>query len=153
MRRGFLYLVAIMDWVSRRVLAWRLPNTMDADFCIEALRRRVGAVFGDPVVATAILDRLFHHSQVTTICGDSYRQREMRRSGLLQKAGPALESTSCATGPVSHVSPDQFSMSFDSSANCRQLGGIHMERAISQWYRLPGSNGRPPNPQSGALTS
>ena len=37
MRRGFLYLVAIMDWASRRVLAWRLSNTMDADFCIEAL--------------------------------------------------------------------------------------------------------------------
>lgn len=37
MRRGFLYLVAIMDWASRRVLAWRLSNSMDADFCIEAL--------------------------------------------------------------------------------------------------------------------
>ena len=37
MRRGFLYLVAIMYWSSRRVLAWRLSNTMDADFCIEAL--------------------------------------------------------------------------------------------------------------------
>ncbi len=37
MRRGFLYLVAIMDWVSRRVLAWRLSNTMDTGFCIEAL--------------------------------------------------------------------------------------------------------------------
>ena len=37
MRRGFLYLVAIMDWSSRRVLSWRLSNTMDADFCIEAL--------------------------------------------------------------------------------------------------------------------
>ena len=37
MARGFLYLVAIMDWVSRCVLAWRLSNTLDADFCIEAL--------------------------------------------------------------------------------------------------------------------
>jgi putative transposase len=37
MRRGFLYLVAIMDRASRRVLAWRLSNSMDADFCIEAL--------------------------------------------------------------------------------------------------------------------
>jgi hypothetical protein len=37
MRRGFLYLVAIMDWFSRRVLAWRLSNTMEADFCIEAI--------------------------------------------------------------------------------------------------------------------
>jgi DNA replication protein DnaC len=46
-----------------------------------------GAVFGDPVVATAILDRLLHHSQVFTIRGDSYRLREKRRSGLI-KATP-----------------------------------------------------------------
>ena len=37
MARGFLYLVAIMDWYSRYVLAWRLSNTLDADFCVEAL--------------------------------------------------------------------------------------------------------------------
>jgi DNA replication protein DnaC len=51
-----------------------------------------GTVFGDPVVATAILDRLLHHSTVITIRGDSYRLREKRRSGLLQKAGPAPET-------------------------------------------------------------
>ena len=45
-----------------------------------------GQVFGDAVVATAILDRLLHHSHVLTIRGDSYRLREKRRSGLL-KAG------------------------------------------------------------------
>ena len=45
-----------------------------------------GTVFGDPVVATAILDRLLHHSYVLTIRGDSYRLREKRRSGLLQKS-------------------------------------------------------------------
>jgi putative transposase len=38
MRRGFLYLVAVMDWASRMVLAWRLSNTMEADFCIDALQ-------------------------------------------------------------------------------------------------------------------
>jgi hypothetical protein len=43
-----------------------------------------GNVFGDPVVATAILDRLLHHSQVITIRGDSYRLREKRRSGLIK---------------------------------------------------------------------
>ena len=37
MARGFLYLVVIMDWVSRAVLAWRLSNTLGADFCVEAL--------------------------------------------------------------------------------------------------------------------
>lgn len=42
MRRGFLYLVAVMDWASRRVLAWRLSNTMDVSFCIEALDEAMG---------------------------------------------------------------------------------------------------------------
>jgi len=37
MARGFLYLMVIMDWVSRAVLAWRLSNTLGADFCVEAL--------------------------------------------------------------------------------------------------------------------
>jgi DNA replication protein DnaC len=43
-----------------------------------------GSVFGDPVVATAILDRLLHHSHVLTIRGDSYRLREKRRAGLIK---------------------------------------------------------------------
>ena len=51
-----------------------------------------GAVFGDAVVATAILDRLLHHSQIITIRGDSYRLREKRRSGLLQKPAAAPET-------------------------------------------------------------
>jgi DNA replication protein DnaC len=51
-----------------------------------------GMVFGDPVVATAILDRLLHHSHVVTIRGDSYRLREKRRSGLLQKSTPARQT-------------------------------------------------------------
>jgi putative transposase len=37
MRRGFLYLVAIMDWATRKVLAWRVSNTMDVEFCLDAL--------------------------------------------------------------------------------------------------------------------
>ena len=35
--RGFMYLVAIIDWYSRKVLSWRVSNTMDTDFCIDAL--------------------------------------------------------------------------------------------------------------------
>jgi len=46
-----------------------------------------GEVFGDTVLATAILDRLLHHSHVITIHGESYRLREKRRSGLMRK-GP-----------------------------------------------------------------
>ncbi len=37
MRKGFLYLVAVMDWATRKVLSWRISNSMDVDFCLESL--------------------------------------------------------------------------------------------------------------------
>jgi putative transposase len=46
-KRGFLYLVAIMDWQSRKVLAWRLSNTMETQFCVEALEEAL-ARYGVP---------------------------------------------------------------------------------------------------------
>ena len=49
MRRGFLYLVAIMDWHSRKVLAWQLSNSMDADFCVDALKEAI-AKHGTPEI-------------------------------------------------------------------------------------------------------
>jgi len=45
--KGFCYLVAIMDWYSRRVLSWRVSNTLDADFCVEALKEAL-QLFGKP---------------------------------------------------------------------------------------------------------
>jgi putative transposase len=47
MRRGFLYLVAVMDWATRKVLAWRVSNTLEAEFCLEALEEAL-ARFGRP---------------------------------------------------------------------------------------------------------
>jgi len=49
MRRGFLYLVAIVDWASRAVLSWRLSTTMEADFCVEALNEAIER-FGVPEI-------------------------------------------------------------------------------------------------------
>ena len=49
MARGFLYLVVIMDWVSRAVLAWRLSNTLGAEFCVEALEEALSH-YGRPEV-------------------------------------------------------------------------------------------------------
>ncbi|CAM4419400.1 Integrase catalytic domain-containing protein [Palleronia rufa] len=48
-KRGFPYLVAIMDWATRKVLSWRLSNTMHADFCVEALEDAI-ARFGTPEI-------------------------------------------------------------------------------------------------------
>jgi putative transposase len=49
MARGFLYLVVIMDWVSRAVLAWRLSNTLGAEFCVEALEEAL-SLHGRPEI-------------------------------------------------------------------------------------------------------
>ena len=49
MRRGFLYLVAIMDWHTRKVLSWRISNTLEADFCVEALNEAIYK-FGPPEI-------------------------------------------------------------------------------------------------------
>jgi putative transposase len=66
MRRGFLYLVAIMDWRSRRVLAWRLSNTMDTDFCIEALEEAM-TKFGKPTIFNTDQGSQFTSPRFTTI--------------------------------------------------------------------------------------
>ena len=49
MARGFLYLVAIMDWASRKVLAWRLSNTLDTEFCVDALEEALSR-YGTPEI-------------------------------------------------------------------------------------------------------
>ena len=49
MRKGFLYLVAIIDWHTPKVLAWRISNTLEADFCVEALNEAIHK-FGPPEI-------------------------------------------------------------------------------------------------------
>jgi putative transposase len=49
MARGFVYLVAVMDWFSRKVLSWRISNSMTADFCVEALEEAI-AKYGPPEI-------------------------------------------------------------------------------------------------------
>jgi putative transposase len=49
MARGFVYLVAVMDWYSRKVLSWRISNSMTADFCVEALEEAINR-YGAPEI-------------------------------------------------------------------------------------------------------
>ena len=49
MRRGFVYLVAIMDLHTRKVLSWHISNTLEADFCVDALNEAI-ARFGPPEI-------------------------------------------------------------------------------------------------------
>ena len=63
MRRGFLYLVAVMDWSTRKVLSWRVSNTMEVDFCIEALEEAMD-LFGRPAIFNSDQGSQFHLTPV-----------------------------------------------------------------------------------------
>jgi putative transposase len=49
MARGFVYLIAVIDWYTRKVLAWRLSNTLSTDFCVDALEEAL-AKYGSPEI-------------------------------------------------------------------------------------------------------
>ncbi len=66
MQKGFLYLVAIMDWSTRKVLSWRLSNTMDAEFCIEALQEAL-IRYGAPEIFNTDQGSQFTTSRFTDV--------------------------------------------------------------------------------------
>ncbi|QSR20509.1 hypothetical protein CA833_25650 (plasmid) [Novosphingobium sp. KA1] len=70
MRRGFLYLVAIMDWATRKVLAWRLSNTMDAGFCVAALEEAL-ARYGRPEIFNTDQGSQFTSFAFTSVLRDA----------------------------------------------------------------------------------
>jgi len=70
MRKGFLYLVAVMDWATRKVLAWKLSNTMEADFCIEALQDAL-ARFGAPEIFNTDQGSQFTSPRFTQVLKDA----------------------------------------------------------------------------------
>jgi len=70
MRRGFLYLVAVMDWHSRKVLSWRLSNTLDADFCAAALEEAL-AKYGIPDIFNTDQGCQFTSYEFTQILKDA----------------------------------------------------------------------------------
>ena len=71
MPKGHLYLVAVLDWHSRKLLSWRLSNTMDADFCVEALAEAL-AKYGRP--------EIFNTDQGSQFTGEGF-------TGVLKEAG------------------------------------------------------------------
>jgi len=70
MRRGFLYLVAIMDWASRSVLSWRLSNSLDASFCVEALEEAI-ARYGCPEIFNTDQGSQFTSYEFTQVLRDA----------------------------------------------------------------------------------
>jgi len=65
-KKGFWYLIAIMDWHSRKVLSWRLSNTMTADFCVAALQEAL-ALYGTPEIFNTDQGSQFTSEYFTTV--------------------------------------------------------------------------------------
>jgi putative transposase len=66
MARGFVYLTAVMDWFTRRILAWRLSNTMEASFCIDAVEE-VLAKHGCPQIFNTDQGSQFTSTEFTSV--------------------------------------------------------------------------------------
>jgi putative transposase len=66
MAKAFAYLVAVMDWASRKVLSWRLSNTMTTDFCTEALEEAI-ARYGRPEIFNTDQSAQFTSEQFTGV--------------------------------------------------------------------------------------
>jgi putative transposase len=66
MARGFVYLAAVMDWFARRILAWRLSNTMEASFCIDAIEQAI-ANYGCPQIFNTDQGSQFTSAEFTSV--------------------------------------------------------------------------------------
>jgi putative transposase len=71
MAKGFMYLVAIMDWQTRKVLSWRLSNTRDSDFCVEALEEALSR-YGAPEIFNTEQGAQFTADAVTRVLKDHH---------------------------------------------------------------------------------
>jgi len=71
MAKGFLYMVVVMDWVSRPVLAWRLSNTLGTDFCVEALEEALSR-YGRPEIFNTDQGSQFTSDDFTRMLKDHY---------------------------------------------------------------------------------
>lgn len=80
MRRGFVYLCAILDWASRRVLAWRLSNTLTTDFCLEAVQEALTR-YGRPEIFNTDQGCQFTGHEFTGLLKDQGIQISMDGTG------------------------------------------------------------------------
>ena len=133
-RRGFLYLVAIMDWATRHVLAWRLSNTMDARFCVEAQREAM-ARYGKP--------EIFNTDQ-----GSQFTSLDF--TGVLKDAGVAI-SMDGRGRCLDNIFIERLwrSLKYEAVYLHELTDGFAAERVIGEWMEFYNPE-RPPSALDGA---
>jgi putative transposase len=83
MSRGFMYLVAVMDWHSRKVLSWRVSNTLDTDFCVQSVEEAISR-FGAPEIFNTDQGAQFTSSAFTSLLKDHDINISMDGRGRVQ---------------------------------------------------------------------
>ena len=97
MARGFVYLAAVVDWFSRRVLAWRLSITMEAEFCVEALEEAL-ARHGRPEIFNTDQGSQFTSHDFTGVLTQGRDRHQHGRQGRL--ARQRLRRAALAVGQI-----------------------------------------------------
>ena len=117
-RRGFLYLVAVMDWASRHVLAWRLSNTMDTSFCVSALNGAFDT-YGRP--------KIFNTDQ-----GSQFTSFEF--TGILKDAAVTI-SMDGRGRCMDNIFIERLwrSLKYEAIHPHELTDGFHAERVIGEW--------------------
>lgn len=115
---GFLYLVAVMDWASRRVLSWRLSNTLDAAFCVEALKEA--------------LDRYGNPDIFNTDQGSQFTSRDF--VGVLD--GADVEISMDGRGRYLNIFIERLwrSLKYEAAYLHELADGIEARRVIGGWF-------------------
>ena len=118
MRRGFLYLVAIMDWATRKVLAWKLSNTMDASFCVEALEAAM-ARYGKP--------EIFNTDQGSQFTGSDFTGKLLAAEVKISMDGRGR----C----MDNIFIERLwrSLKYEAVYLVEMTDGFHAERVIGEW--------------------
>ena len=118
MRRGFLYLVAIMDWATRKVLAWKLSNTMDASFCVEALEDAM-VRYGKP--------EIFNTDQGSQFTGSDFTGKLLAAEVKISMDGRGR----C----MDNIFIERLwrSLKYEAVYLVEMTDGFHAERVIGEW--------------------
>jgi putative transposase len=135
MARGFVYLVAIVDWFSRKVLAWRVLISMDVSFCIEALEEAL-ARYGKP--------EIFNTDQGSQFTSQAF-------TSVLQRSGIAISMDGRGAWRDNVVVERLWRSVKYEEVYLRAYGGVSEARAsIGRYFEF--YNGKRPHSSLGART-
>ena len=156
--RGFLYLVAVMDWASRKVLAWRLSNTLDSSFCVEAWHEALdrygspeifntdqGSQFTSLAFTDGLTGRWDPHliwtaraaGWITSSSSGCGVRSNMSRSIWLSTPPPQMPGRASAGGSISTTSGGRTRRSWTGRPTRRTLWGLLRDRGVTPPHHSP----------------